>query len=52
MSHLRYSHNLLKHEEVMSKNSEIKSFENRYKEEIFEAAAITASIGVGAGQGR
>lgn len=35
----------------MSKNSEIKSFENRFSEEIFEVAAVTASLGVGAGKG-
>lgn len=35
----------------MSKNSEVKSFENRFAEEIFEVAAVTASLGVGAGKG-
>lgn len=35
----------------MSKNSERKSFENRFSEEIFEVAAVTASLGVGAGKG-
>ncbi|NMM62454.1 DUF2262 domain-containing protein [Clostridium sp. P21] len=34
----------------MSKNSEVKSFENRFSEEIFEVAAVTASLGVGAGK--
>lgn len=34
----------------MSKNSEIKNFENRFKDEIFEVAAITGSLGVGAGK--
>lgn len=34
----------------MSKNSEIKRFESRFSEEIFEVAAITAFRGVGAGK--
>ena len=34
----------------MSKNSELKSFENRFSEKIFEVAAVTASLGVGAGK--
>lgn len=34
----------------MSKNSELKSFENRFSEELFEVAAVTASLGVGAGK--
>lgn len=34
----------------MSKNSEIKSFENRFSEEIFEVVAVTSSLGVGAGK--
>lgn len=34
----------------MSKNSEIKTFENRFKDEIFEVAAITGALGVGAGK--
>ena len=34
----------------MSKNSELKSFKNRFAEEIFEVTAVTASLGVGAGK--
>ncbi|WPC39563.1 DUF2262 domain-containing protein [Clostridium sp. JS66] len=35
---------------MSKKNSELKSFENRFSEEIFEVAAVTASLGVGAGK--
>ncbi|WP_026886026.1 DUF2262 domain-containing protein [Clostridium beijerinckii] len=35
----------------MSKNSEIKKFDENFSDEVFEAAAITASSGVGAGKG-
>lgn len=38
-------------EESMSKNKEIKTFDSRFKEEIFEVAAVTSSLGVGAGKG-
>lgn len=34
-----------------SRNREVKNFENRFKDEIFEVAAVTGTLGVGAGKG-